>query len=113
MTQANVPPTAFDSAFAPRAGSAPIRFAPAAYQVEEPKAPHRGLLILILGIVSIGMCALTGPAAWYLANQDLPKIRYGNMDPEGYSMTIAGKVCGILVAFSWRCNSHGSLTCCR
>ncbi len=91
MTQAT-----FNSTFTPPTGYPPSDFAPPGYYGAEPKTPHRGVLVLILGLVSISMCALTGPAAWLLANEDLHKMRYGDMDPQGHSMTMAGKVCGII-----------------
>ena len=60
------------------------------------KDAHRGVLILVLGLVSLSACAATGPFAWYLANQDIPKMKYGNMDPAGLTMAQAGKICGII-----------------
>jgi predicted Zn finger-like uncharacterized protein len=65
--------------------------------------PHRGVLILILGIGSLvgnaiigGVALLLGPIAWYLANQDLKEMDAGRMDPEGRQMTQIGKICGII-----------------
>ncbi len=59
-------------------------------------APHRGVLILVLGILSLVFCALTGPVAWILGNTDLAEIRAGRMDPEGEGLTRAGQICGII-----------------
>ena len=63
-----------------------------------PLAPHRGVLILVLGIVglAVNMFGIIGAIAWYLANQDLPQMDAGRMDPAGRGMTTAGKVCGII-----------------
>ena len=63
--------------------------------------PHRGVLVLVLGIVSIVVPIpvvdlVLGAIAWYMANQDLPEIDAGLMDPAGRGMTSAGKVCGII-----------------
>src|SRR5262249_54215733 len=58
-------------------------------------APHRGLLILVLGILGVVCCPL-GPAAWIMASSDLREIRAGNMDPEGEGLTQAGRVVGII-----------------
>jgi hypothetical protein len=66
-------------------------------------APHRGQLILILGIASLAGSVIVGalsffigPVAWYLANVDLKAMNEGRMDPEGRSNTQIGKVCGII-----------------
>ena len=65
-------------------------------------SPHRGGLIMTLGLVSlIGgwmLClpVVVGPFAWVMANNDLREIRAGRMDPSGEGMTRTGQVCGIL-----------------
>jgi len=60
--------------------------------------PHRGALILTLGIVGLffSFFGVLPGIAWYLANQDLPKMAAGLMDRSGEGMTTAGKVCGII-----------------
>jgi len=59
--------------------------------------PHRGTLILVLGILSLCMANLVlGPIAWILGNEDLKKIRAGKMDPEGESSTSTGRTCGMV-----------------
>ncbi len=58
--------------------------------------PHRGGIVLALGILSLVFCALLGPMAWVMANADLADMAAGRMDPEGRSMTDVGKVCGII-----------------
>jgi len=58
--------------------------------------PHRGALILVLGILSIVLCAILGPIAWILGKSDLAKIDAGRMDPEGRGITTAGMICGIV-----------------
>src|SRR5206468_1629105 len=58
--------------------------------------PHRGALILTLGILSLVTCGLLGPVAWILGNADLEEIRRGRMDPEGEGLTQAGRICGII-----------------
>ena len=57
---------------------------------------HRGGLILGLGIVSLVLCQLLGVVAWVMANADLREMDAGRMDPEGRSLTEAGKICGII-----------------
>jgi len=59
--------------------------------------PHRGTLILILGIVSILFCGfLTGIPAWIMGSADLKEMTAGTMDPSGRGQTQAGKVLGII-----------------
>jgi hypothetical protein len=59
--------------------------------------PHRGTLIMVLGILSLFTAPfILGPIAWVLGTEDLRKIRAGRMDPEGESMTSTGKVCGMV-----------------
>jgi len=65
--------------------------------------PHRGTLILALGIISIVMVVLCGPvglplgiAAWVMGRRDLIKMRQNLMDREGEGLTQAGWICGII-----------------
>jgi predicted Zn finger-like uncharacterized protein len=63
--------------------------------------PHRGALILIVGIFSIVMpCPLTGvilgPIAWIMGNTDIQEIRTGQMDPDGEGLVNAGRICGMI-----------------
>ena len=58
--------------------------------------PHRGTLILILGILSLVVCAPLGIAAWVMGSSDLKEIDAGTMDPAGRGTTQAGKICGII-----------------
>jgi hypothetical protein len=73
--------------------------------------PHRGAVILVLGILSVcatvlGVCCLPillGPVglglgipAWVMGQIDRRKIATGRMDPAGGGMTTAGWVCGII-----------------
>ena len=59
--------------------------------------PHRGTLILVLGILSLVMCGFfTGIPAWIMGRNDLRKIKDGLMDPEGEATTKGGMICGII-----------------
>lgn len=58
--------------------------------------PHRGGMILALGILSIVLCFLCGIFAWVMANNDLREMAQGRMDPSGRGSTQAGKICGII-----------------
>ena len=58
--------------------------------------PHRGGMILALALVSWFTCFLVGIAAWVMANEDLRKMRSGQMDNSGYGLTQAGQIIGIV-----------------
>lgn len=76
--------------------SPPVTPTEAPPQTQQPLAPHRGVLILILGILSIVCCFICGIIAWVMGNNDLKEIAAGRMDPAGEGMTKAGKICGIV-----------------
>ena len=72
-------------------------------------APHRGVLILVLGILSLVFTVLSmcyglgvlvglplGITAWVLGSGDLRKIKNQEMDEEGLGITQAGWICGII-----------------
>ena len=58
--------------------------------------PHRGTLILVLGILGLVVCAPLGIAAWIMGSGDLKQMDAGTMDPSGRGTTQAGKICGII-----------------
>ena len=58
--------------------------------------PHRGTLILVLGILGLVICAPLGIAAWIMGSGDLKQMDAGTMDPSGRGNTQAGKICGII-----------------
>lgn len=58
--------------------------------------PHRGTVILTLGIVSLVVCPFLGLAPWLMGNTDLSAIEQGRMDPEGRGLTQAGRICGMV-----------------
>ena len=59
--------------------------------------PHRGTLILVLGILSLTTCTIfTGIPAWIMGKGDSAKIKEGIMDPEGEGTTKAGMICGMI-----------------
>jgi hypothetical protein len=63
--------------------------------------PHRGTLVLVLGILSIALfffplAILLGIAAWIMGHSDLRKMRQNQMDPVGKGSTEAGWICGII-----------------
>lgn len=58
--------------------------------------PHRGTLVLVLGILGLLICQPVGIAAWLMGSADLKQIDAGTMDPEGKSLTQIGKILGII-----------------
>src|SRR5262245_56553406 len=58
--------------------------------------PHRGTLILVLGILGITVCGFLGIAAWLMGKRDLDLIKRGQMDPEGETLTRVGYILGLI-----------------
>jgi hypothetical protein len=58
--------------------------------------PHRGGLILALGIIGLVLCCVCAPFAWAMGQSDLRRIRAGEMDPMGLGLTQAGMILGII-----------------
>jgi LSD1 subclass zinc finger protein len=61
--------------------------------------PHRGGMVLALGIVGIVVPLLGGPCAiiaWVMGQRDRVKIHDRVMDPAGEGLTLAGWICGII-----------------
>jgi hypothetical protein len=58
--------------------------------------PHRGTLILVLGIIGLVACPVIGVAAWIMGKGDLKKIDAGEMDREGRQLTQVGMILGIV-----------------
>ena len=65
-------------------------------QTQMPLRPHRGVLILVLGILGIVCCFICGIIAWVMGNGDLREMDAGRMDPSGRGLTQAGKICGMI-----------------
>jgi hypothetical protein len=62
--------------------------------------PHRGGLILALGILSWALgCPIFGIMAWVMGSNDLRDMQRGAMDAGGMSLTQAGQVIGMIHAF--------------
>jgi hypothetical protein len=60
--------------------------------------PHRGGMILALGIMSLccNICLIPGICAWMMGQSDLSQMTAGRMDPRGRGMTQAGMILGII-----------------
>jgi hypothetical protein len=71
---------------------------PAEYQgpPQQQLMPHRGGLILTLGILGIVCCFICGIIAWVMGNNDIREIDAGRMDSSGRGLTQAGKICGMV-----------------
>jgi hypothetical protein len=69
---------------------------PPTFHTGAPIAPHRGVLILIFGILGLVLCVLFGVAAWIMGNKDLREMDAGRMDPSGRGMVQAGRILGII-----------------
>lgn len=62
-------------------------------------SPHRGGLILALGIMSwASCCPIFGIFAWVMGNADLGEMRAGRMDRSGSGLTQSGQVIGMIHA---------------
>ena len=58
--------------------------------------PHRGTLILVLGILGLVVCGFLGIAAWLMGKRDLELMRQGKMDKEGEALTRVGYILGLI-----------------
>ena len=58
--------------------------------------PHRGVMILVFGILGLVLCLVFGIIAWVMGSGDLQKMDAGIMDPTGRGLTMAGKICGMV-----------------
>ena len=58
--------------------------------------PHRGVTILVLGLLSLTICGFFGPVAWVMGTRDLEEMQAGSLDPEGRGLTRAGQVLGMV-----------------
>ena len=66
------------------------------YSTQQMLSPHRGGIILALGILGILCCFICGIVAWVMGSNDLREMANGRMDPSGQGLTQAGKICGIV-----------------
>jgi len=63
--------------------------------------PHRGTMILVLGILGIVLCFICGIIAWVMGTADLREMQAGRMDRTGEGLTKAGKICGMIGTILW------------
>jgi hypothetical protein len=74
----------------------PVAPAGPQYSTQQTVRPHRGGLILALGILGLVCCFICGIIAWVMGSNDLKEMAAGRMDPSGQGMTQAGKICGMI-----------------
>jgi DNA-directed RNA polymerase subunit M/transcription elongation factor TFIIS len=62
-------------------------------------APHRGVMILVFGIIGFTTCPLPifSILAWVMGSNDLQEMDHGRMDSEGRGLTQAGRILGIVM----------------
>lgn len=58
--------------------------------------PHRGGVILALGLIGLVVCHPLGIAAWVMGKNDMAEMDRGYMDPSGRDLTKAGQIVGIV-----------------
>ena len=68
--------------------------------------PHRGELILALGIVglllgSVLVCPIISMMAWVMGSADLNEMRQGRMDERGHKLTRTGQILGAVYSAIW------------
>ncbi len=64
--------------------------------------PHRGGMILALGIIAwVFTCPIFSIVAWMLGTSDLREMREGRMEPSGMGLTRAGHILGLIYSLLW------------
>ncbi len=63
---------------------------------QQPLNPHRGGVVLALGILGLVVCFICGIIAWIMGNNDLKEMAAGTMDLSGQALTQAGRICGMV-----------------
>lgn len=61
-----------------------------------PLPASNATMVLVFGILSLAVCGLFGPFAWYYGNVEIQRMDAGLVDPSGRGSAVAGKVCGIV-----------------
>ena len=57
-------------------------------------SPHRGGLVLGLGIAGFACCVIPGIIAFFMGLSDLQAMKEGRMDSRGHGLTLAGTIMG-------------------
>jgi TRAP-type C4-dicarboxylate transport system permease small subunit len=65
-------------------------------QSPAPIKAHRGVMLLVFGILGILCCLIFGILAWVMGSSDLKAMAEGKMDPSGEGLTKAAKILGMI-----------------
>jgi hypothetical protein len=69
------------------------------------QTPHRGALVLVLGLLGIFLQPCPGPIfaliAWVMGSSDLREMEAGRMDGSGKDLTRAGMILGMVLSLLW------------
>ncbi len=87
--------SAVSNPFAERPAANPFQ-APVSAGSSSARRPHRGILILVFGILGWVVCFFFAPVAWIMGSADLRDMRRGQMDDSGMSLTQAGMILGMI-----------------
>jgi hypothetical protein len=82
--------------YAPPMGYSPYGYASFMY-------PSRGSTILVFGILGLLVCAIFGPIAWSMGNEELRRIEAGQAPPDGHGSAQAGRICGMISSILMIC----------
>ncbi|WP_063780837.1 DUF4190 domain-containing protein [Nonomuraea sp. SBT364] len=66
------------------------------YYGPPPQTHPNGTTILVLGILSLVVCAILGPFAWNMGNKAIREIDSSGYVYENRGMVQAGRICGIV-----------------
>ncbi len=65
-------------------------------------APHRGALILVLGLMGLFIqCPIFPFMTWVMGSNDLREMQSGRMDPAGRDLTRTGMIIGMILSLLW------------
>lgn len=87
---------------APKSSPSAANQLPPFIEVESPRplaipvAPHRGVEILVYGMLGLGFCLFFSIPAWQMGRSDLQSMERGLMDKSGHGLTKAGYVLGMI-----------------
>lgn len=100
-THSWLPPDAVGDETAPFA-AAYAPFAPGAPAAGRYTTPHRGGLILVLGLLGFMInCPIFCFMAWVMGSTDLREMKAGRMDPSGEQLTQVGRILGMILSILW------------
>lgn len=66
------------------------------FQSAAPVKAHRGVMLLVFGILGLVCCIIFAILAWVMGSKDLQAMADGTMDRSGEGLTKAAKILGIV-----------------